>query len=67
MLAVLESNTGPTNVLLRKGISMEARKLDKLRETIQRSGNVQKEMLAHCLKVSQTTIKNKKFRMEVRG
>mmetsp|Transcript_3026 Transcript_3026/g.4079 ORF Transcript_3026/g.4079 Transcript_3026/m.4079 type:complete len:1004 (+) Transcript_3026:210-3221(+) len=47
------------------GIGIEAQQLDKIRETIERSGTMQKEMLTHCLSVSQSHIKNKAFRLKV--
>jgi len=48
------------------GIAVEAQKLDKVKDTIERSGNhMQAEMLSHALSVSQTIIKNKAFRMKM--
>jgi 26S proteasome regulatory subunit N2 len=46
------------------GIALESRRLDKLREAIERSGSFE-EKLSYTFSIAQKIIKNKDFRTEV--
>ena len=47
------------------GVALEAQRLDKVEDTILKSGSQQPEMLSHCLKVCQTLVPSRKFRLDV--